>query len=100
LLLFEFASKDGTDRNLDEITKGNDLLGVQLDLKKKDKTLSTFCFPFLIEAMTFVQHTIKSFKNKLTFYITQDRKKPSQNKKNIKRKMTMKKPYLHSQLHS
>jgi len=81
LLLFEFASKDGAYQNLDKITKGNDLLGVQLNLKKKDKTLSTFCFPFLIEAMTFVQHTIKSFKNKLTFDITQDRKKHSQKKK-------------------
>jgi hypothetical protein len=59
LLLFEFASKDDIDRNLDEITNGHDLLRFQLDLKKKGKTLSILCIPLLIEAMTFVQHTIK-----------------------------------------
>jgi len=62
LLLFEFASKDDIDRNLDKITKGHDLLRFKLELKKKGKALSILRFPLFIEAMTLVQHTIKSFK--------------------------------------
>ncbi len=67
--MFEFASKDDIDQNLDEIIEGHDLLGLQLNLKKKGKTLSTLCFPLLIEAMTFV-----------TFDVTQDGKKHPQKK--------------------
>jgi hypothetical protein len=54
LFSLELASKDGDGHNLGNITKRNESLTFQLDLKNCGKTLSTF--HFCIDAMVFVAY--------------------------------------------
>ncbi len=56
LLLFKFVSKEVIARNLSGITKKDLSSGLQLDLKKKGKTmLATLQFTFPVEAIEFTQ---------------------------------------------
>jgi hypothetical protein len=54
LLSLEVASKDGGGHNLGKITKRNESLTFQLDLKNCGRTLSTF--HFCIGGMAFVAY--------------------------------------------
>jgi hypothetical protein len=54
LLSLKFTSKDGGGHNLGKITKRNESLTFQLDLKNCGRTLSTF--HFYIGAMAFVAY--------------------------------------------
>jgi hypothetical protein len=60
LLSFELASKEGIARNLGGITKKDLLLGLQLDLKKKGRTMLVILFFTLpVEAIKFTQHELQ-----------------------------------------